>query len=250
MSVKQVVVVTGGASGIGRAAALKFAVDGAQVVIGDVNDDGGAETVDMIRRAGGQAIFEKTDVSSYEQVEALVEAAAGRYRKVDVMFNNAGFSKESPFIDQDLAQYHQLIAVNQHGVAYGIRAAARKMRETGTRGVIINTSSVFGYLANRGTFGYHAAKGAVIMMTKAAALELAPLGIRVVGIAPGGVDTPILDPLRAAGLMKAVEAYHMRRRLIEPAAIANAVALLASGAADVINGTVVMLDDGFSSYKV
>jgi NAD(P)-dependent dehydrogenase (short-subunit alcohol dehydrogenase family) len=103
-------------------------------------------------------------------------------------------------LEQDMTLYHQVIEVNQHGVAYGILAAGRKMVELGVKGVIINTASVWGYLAGEGTFAYHAAKAAVVMMTKSAALELSPYGIRVIGVAPGFVNTPIVDGYREHGL--------------------------------------------------
>ncbi|MGV2470284.1 SDR family oxidoreductase, partial [Bacillus subtilis] len=122
--------------------------------------------------------------------------------------------------------------------AFGIMAAGRKMKELGNKGVIINTASVFGYLASHGTFAYQATKGAVRMMTQTAALELGAYGIRVVGIAPGGVDTPIIQGYKDMGIIDKLNASQMRGELIKPEAIANAVYLLSLEEADAINGSV------------
>jgi len=250
MGEQRVIIVTGGASGIGRATAVKFARAGDQVVIGDIDERGAMETLTAVDQSGGSARFIRTDVTHYADLESLVAATVADYGRLDVMFNNAGLVRPGAFVDGDLADYHQMIDVCQHGVAYGIRAAARAMRALGKPGTIINTASVFGFVVNRGTLGYHAAKGAVIMITKAAALELAHCGIRVLAIAPGGVDTPILQPVKDAGLIDLVQKFHMRGKLLKAAEIADAVYLLAMPEAGVINGSVVMLDDGFTAFKL
>lgn len=249
MAEKRVIVITGGASGIGRASSLKYAKEGNKVVVADFNEVGGQETVEMIQAAGGEATFVKTDVSNYADVEALVDRAVEVYGTIDVMFNNAGIGASAPLLETSLESYHRIINVNQHGVTYGIIAAGRKMKELGVKGVIINTASVFGYLASYGTFAYQASKGAVRMMTQTAALELAPFGIRVVGIAPGGVDTPIIQGYKNAGLTDRLKANQMRKELIKPEQVADAVYLLSLKEADMINGSVVMVDDGFASFK-
>lgn len=245
----RVVIITGAASGIGRASALKFARKGDKVLVADYNAEGGAETVDMIQAFGGEASFFQVDVSNFEQVEAMVETAVERYDKIDVMFNNAGTGAMGKLLDYRLEDYDRIIGVNQNGVFYGILAAGRKMRDLNVQGVIINTASVFGYLASPGTFAYQASKGAVRMMTQTAALELAEYGIRVVGVAPGTVDTPIIQGYKDAGMEKYLKKLQMRGELIQPEAIANAVYLLSLEEANVINGSVIMLDDGFASFK-
>jgi NAD(P)-dependent dehydrogenase (short-subunit alcohol dehydrogenase family) len=142
------------------------------------------------------------------------------------------------------------VKVNQYGVYYGILAAGRKMRDLSvTGGVIVNTASVFSFLASPGVIGYQAAKGAVKMMTQAAALELAPFGIRVIAVAPGSVNTPIIQGYKDAGLEELMAQAQMRRRLQEPEEIANAVALLVTEEAGAINGSVVMTDDGYAEFK-
>lgn len=249
MTAKRVAVITGAASGIGKATALKFASKGDCVVVADYNEAAGASTVEEIKKAGGEAIFVKTDVSKFKEVEALVEIAVKTYGSIDVMFNNAGIGSSSAILDQDLDIYEKTVAVNQHGVAYGIMAAGKKMKELGVKGVIVNTASVFGYLASPGTFAYHAAKGAVVMMTKSAALELAPHGIRVVAVAPGMVDTPIIQGYKDKGMLESMKAKSMARKLLDPKQLADAVYLLSLPEASAINGSVVMADEGYASFK-
>lgn len=246
---ERVVVITGAGSGIGRSTAIKFASKGDKVVIADFNEKGGQETVDMIKAQNGEATFVKVDVSKFDQVEAMIEKTVELYGSLDVVFNNAGIGKIIPFLDYTVEDYDRVIGVNQHGVFYGMLAAGRKMRDLNIKGVIINTASVFGYLSNQYTFAYQASKGAVRMMCQTGALELAPYGIRVVGVAPGTVDTPIVQGYKDAGLTDKLKGNQMRGDLIKPEAIANAVYLLSLEEADVINGSVVMLDDGYASFK-
>ncbi|MGE7837758.1 MULTISPECIES: SDR family NAD(P)-dependent oxidoreductase [Viridibacillus] len=246
---ERVVVITGAGSGIGRSTAIKFASKGDKVVVADFNEKGGQETVDMIKAQNGEATFVKVDVSKFDQVEAMIEKTVELYGSLDVVFNNAGIGKIIPFLDYTVEDYDRVIGVNQHGVFYGMLAAGRKMRDLNIKGVIINTASVFGYLSNQYTFAYQASKGAVRMMCQTGALELAPYGIRVVGVAPGTVDTPIVQGYKDAGLTDKLKGNQMRGDLIKPEAIANAVYLLSLEEADVINGSVVMLDDGYASFK-
>ncbi|MCD7034509.1 SDR family oxidoreductase [Metabacillus sp. GX 13764] len=249
MTAKRTVVVTGGASGIGKQTCLKFARKGDNVVVADFNEELGNETVDLIKSEGGNAIFIQTDVTSMENVEALVEKTVEEFGSVDVMINNAGIGGAGPVLTQNMDLYHKTIAVNQHGVAYGIMAAARKMKELGTKGVIINIASVFGYLASPGTFAYHATKGAVIMMTKSAALELAEDGIRVIAVAPGVVDTPIIQGYKDKGLIEGMAKKVMGNRLTQPEQLADAIYLVSLEEASAINGSVVMADEGYASFK-
>ncbi|WP_239618764.1 SDR family NAD(P)-dependent oxidoreductase [Cohnella mopanensis] len=249
MTTQRVAVITGGASGIGREASLKFASKGDKVVVADYNEAGGQETVKLIQDKGGEASFVKVDVSNQADVEALVNKAVELYGRIDVMYNNAGIGGAGPVLSQNMDLYHRTIAVNQHGVAYGIIAAGNKMKELGIRGVIINTASVFGFLASPGTFAYHATKGAVIMMSKSAALELAPHGIRVIAVAPGAVDTPIIQGFKDSGMLDSMRAKVMGGELTKPETVANAVYLVSLEEAEAINGSVVMVDQGYASFK-
>lgn len=248
MMTRRVAVITGGGSGIGRQTCIKFARKGDQVVVADVNETGGKETVELIKAEGGTAIFVKTDVSQYEQVENLVNIAVETYGRIDIMFNNAGIGGAGPVLNQNMDRYEKVIGINQHGVAYGIIAAGKKMKELNIKGVIINTASVYGFLASPGTFAYHATKGAVIMMTKSAALELAEYGIRVVAIAPGVVDTPILRGYNDS-MIESMKTKVMGNELMNPEALADVVYLLSLEEADAINGSVVMADHGYASFK-
>ncbi|EFU38940.1 short-chain dehydrogenase/reductase SDR [Paenibacillus vortex V453] len=249
MSEQRVAVITGGASGIGRQVSLKFARKGDRVVVADFNEANGQETVDMIQQEGGEASFVQVDVSKPESVEALVDKAVELYGRIDVMHNNAGIGGAGPVLEQNMDLYHRTINVNQHGVAYGIIAAGRKMKELGIKGVIINTASVFGFLASPGTFAYHATKGAVIMMSKSAALELAPYGIRVVAVAPGAVDTPIIQGYKDSGLLDSMRAKVMGGELTQPEVVADTVYLVSLDEAAAITGSVVMADQGYASFK-
>ncbi|MHA2852562.1 SDR family NAD(P)-dependent oxidoreductase [Paenibacillus lautus] len=249
MSEQRVAVITGGASGIGRQVSLKFARKGDRVVVADFNETAGQETVDMIKAEGGEASLVQVDVSKQESVEALVDKAVELYGRIDVMHNNAGIGGAGPVLEQNMDLYHRTINVNQHGVAYGIIAAGRKMKELGIKGVIINTASVFGFLASPGTFAYHATKGAVIMMSKSAALELAPYGIRVVAVAPGAVDTPIIQGYKDSGMLDSMRAKVMGGELTQPEVVADTVYLVSLDEAAAITGSVVMADQGYASFK-
>lgn len=247
--VDRVAIVTGAASGIGRATALKLSSLGARVVLADVDEERGSQAAEEVVARGGQASFCRTDVASHEQLEALVAHAVASYGGLDIMFNNAGIADGGPLLDWTPAQYERLISVNQHGVFYGMQAAARVMRDRGRGGVIINTGSVFGRLASRYCVAYLASKAAVEVMTKGAALELAAHGIRVVNVAPGVVETPMVDEYRRVGVLDAMAKKHMRGALIQAEAVANVVAFVATDAASAINGTTVFADDGYSSFK-
>ena len=245
----KVAIITGSGSGIGRAAALKFAQEGARVLVAERNPQSGEETAALIVSAGGEALFQHTDVSVYEQVVAAVDRAADTWGRLDVLVNNAATGVFKPLLDYEPADFDRVVKVNQSGTFYGILAAGRKMRDFGNGGTIINVASVFGFVASKKIFGYHATKGAVRMMTQSAALELARYNIRVVAVAPGSVDTPFIQPYKDSGQAEAMAKLQMRGELMKPEHIANVMAFLASEEADGINGSTVMVDDGFASFK-
>lgn len=242
----KIAIVTGAASGIGRASAAEFACQGARVVVADIDRDAGEEAAASI--AGG-AVFLPVDVASVESVEGLVEQTVRRFGRLDIMFNNAGISPPAlSLLDLPLEEYHRTVAVNQDGCFYGIRAAAAEMKERG--GVIINTASIYGVLASHRQVPYVASKGAVIMMTRAAARDLARYNIRVVAIAPGLIETAMShQQLADPAVWDALERAHMRRKAGQPEDVAKLAAFLASDDARFLNGHVYFADDGYAAFK-
>ncbi len=247
----KVAVITGGASGIGRATVLTFVREGAKVVIADMNLAQAEAVVAEVDALGfpGTVSAVKTDVSVYADVAAAVAHAVEVFGKLDVIFNNAGIAGGKPLLDHDPeVDYAPMIRIDQDGVYYGILAAGRQFRDQGTGGVIISTSSIYGEQAAELSFSYSAAKAAVISFTRSAAYELAEYGVRAVAITPGRVSTPIINQF-SPELRQLFASEQLRNKMTEPEEIANVVAFLASDEANVINGTVVSVDDGYSVFK-
>jgi NAD(P)-dependent dehydrogenase (short-subunit alcohol dehydrogenase family) len=247
----KVAIITGGASGIGLATVKKFVHEGAKVVIADINLVQAEAAVAEVEAMGfpGQTAAVRVDVSQFSDVEALVASAVSIFGKLDVIFNNAGIAGGKPLLDHDPeVDYHPMIRIDQDGVYHGILAAGRQFRDQGTGGVIISTSSIYGEQAAELAFSYSAAKAAVISFTRSAAYELAEFGIRAVAITPGRVGTPIINQF-SDELKATFASEQMRNKMTQPEEIANVVAFLASDESNVINGTVVHVDDGYSSFK-
>ncbi len=241
------IIVTGGASGIGYHAARALAAEGANLIIADFNVDGATKVAAELAQQGIKALPFKVDVSKSAEVEAMVDFAVEKLGTLNGIFNNAGIGLVKPFLEMDPASYHKVIEVNQHSVYYGMYYAAKRMVALGAKGTFVNTSSIYGTTAAMGSFNYNAAKAAVIMMTRSAALELAPHGIRVVAVAPGFIDTPILgnDAAAKAALAK----QHLHGKLIKPEQVASVVAFLFTDAASAINGSTIPVEDGFQVFK-
>lgn len=243
----KVAVLTGACGGIGRAIVRTFVAEGARVVVADLRAE---ELAGLEAQYPGTVSGVVTDVTRYEQVQALIDAAVERFGTLDVVMNNAGIGEPVPLLQHDAAEhFDRVTAVNQKGVYHGIVAAGRKFVALGKRGVIINTSSVYGRMASELTFTYNVSKAAVDMMTKCAALEFAPHGIRVCAVAPGRVDTPLLRKYEALGLWEHIRKEQMRQAFTTPDEIAALFAFLASDEANVVNGTTVAADDGFLNFK-
>jgi len=246
----RVAIVTGGAGGIGSASARLLAERGARVVVADVDEARGRGVAAEISEQGGIASFTSVDVTRYDSVCALVDCAVARYGQLDIMFNNAGIfgAGKHDVIDLPIEDWHQAVRVNQDGVFYGIKAAAGAMKERG--GVIINTASIYAFLADRRQLPYHATKAAVVGMTRAAALDLAAYNIRVVAIAPSMIDTALIDPWRAdERVWNTVRKAQMRQQFGTPEQVAQVVAFLASDDASFVNGHEFFVDDGAASFK-
>lgn len=243
----QSIIVTGGASGIGYHAGLGLAAEGANVIVADFNLDGATKVAAELTRSGVRAFPFKVDVSKAAEVEAMVDFAVDKLGTLNGIFNNAGIGLVKPFLEMDPATYHKVIEVDQHSVYYGMYYAARKMVALGARGTFVNTASIYGTMAAVGSFNYNAAKAAVIMMTRTAALELAPHGIRVVAVAPGFINTPILG--KDAAMKEALAKQHLHGKLIEPEQVASVVTFLFTDGASAINGSTIPVEDGFQVFK-
>jgi NAD(P)-dependent dehydrogenase (short-subunit alcohol dehydrogenase family) len=182
------VVITGAGSGVGRASALRFAEEGARVLVADVRDDWAAETVRLVNEAGGTAIAQHCDVTVESDVAATVDAAVAHYGRLDVMFNNAGITGMKPgasgFEDSTEDDFHRLTNINFKGVFLGCKHAIIRFKAQGEGGVIVNTGSIAG-MVGFGSVVYGATKGAVNQITKGLAIECAPFDIRVNAICPG-----------------------------------------------------------------
>jgi NAD(P)-dependent dehydrogenase (short-subunit alcohol dehydrogenase family) len=243
----QSIIITGGASGIGYQAGLALAAEGANLIVADFNIDGATRVAAELTQKGVKAFPFKVDVSKAAEVEAMVDFAVEKLGTLNGIFNNAGIGLVKPFLEMDPASYLKVIEVDQHSVYYGMYYAAKKMVALGTRGTFVNTASIYGSIAAVGSFNYNAAKAAVVSMSRSGALELAPHGIRVVGVAPGFINTPILgkDEAMKAALAK----LHMHGKLIEAEKVASVVAFLFTGGAEAINGATIPVDDGFLQFK-
>lgn len=243
----QVIIVTGGASGIGLEACRALAREGARLIVADFDVEGAKKAVSELNAAGTAAFASKVDVSKAEQVEATVDFAVEKFGTLNGIFNNAGIGLVKPFLEMDPATYHKVIDVDQHSVYYGMYFAARKMVSLGAKGTFVNTASIYGTTASVGSFNYNAAKAAVIMMTRSAALELAPHGIRVVAVAPGFIDTPILG--KDAAMKESLARQHLHGKLIPPEKVASVVTFLFTDGAWAINGSTIPVEDGFQIFK-
>ncbi|PZU41070.1 MAG: oxidoreductase [Microbacterium sp.] len=246
----KVALITGGASGIGLATVEKFVAEGARVVVADINADRAAAVAAQLNETTpGSASSAGVDVAVFAEVEAAVAHAVEAFGRLDVIFNNAGIAGGKPLLEHDPAvDYAPMIRVDQDGVYYGILAAGRQFRAQGGGGVIISTSSIYGEQAAELSFTYSAAKAAVISFTRSAAYELAQYGTRAVAITPGRVGTAIINQF-SDDLKATFASEQLRGTMTEPSEIADVVAFLASDEANVINGTVVHVDDGYSVFK-
>jgi NAD(P)-dependent dehydrogenase (short-subunit alcohol dehydrogenase family) len=244
----KVALMTGGSSGIGRATALAFAREGAQVVIGDRNTRRGEETVSMIRNAGGTASFHRTDVLVAADIEALVEHAISEYGGLDLAFNNAGIEGDvRPLVEQTEANYDALMDINVKGVWLSMKYEIPRMLERGG-GAIVNCSSVAGVIGFPGIGIYAASKHAVIGLTKTAALEYSAQGIRINAVNPAVIDTEMADRLAAGLNMKKADlsTLHPIGRIGQVDEVADAVLWLCSGRASFVTGHTLVVDGGFT----
>jgi 3-oxoacyl-[acyl-carrier protein] reductase len=240
-------VITGAGSGIGRASAVAFAAEGACVVAADLDLASVQRTSQTIVSQGGSSSAFEVDVTSAQQVGAMVEHAVSTYGRIDVLFNNAGLPQAAtPLEDSDDELFERIMAVNVRGVFNGCRAAIARMKAQGG-GVILNTASTAGIRPRPGLAIYNASKAAVISLTKTLALEVAPYRIRVVSICPVATDTPMLSTFLGPGVEAARERFISTipwGRLNQPEDLAKAAVFLASPEAEMVTGTAFEVDGG------
>ncbi|TDU83872.1 NAD(P)-dependent dehydrogenase (short-subunit alcohol dehydrogenase family) [Kribbella voronezhensis] len=241
----RVALVTGAASGIGKATAWRLAAEGAAVLVTDIQTDAGEALAEALRDSGARAVFVRHDVASEADWETACARAAEEFGGLDILVNNAGMGDLASIEDTTLKDWQHTIDVDQTGVFLGMRTAAPYLKASGHASVI-NISSIFGISGGFGTSpAYHAAKGAVRTLTKNAALHWATEGIRVNSIHPGFIDTPILDQARGTPFWDVMTQLTPMGRLGRPDEIAAGVAYLASDDASFVTGLELDIDGGY-----
>ncbi len=243
----KVSIVTGGTSGIGRDTAILFAKAGSKVVVAGRREAEGNETIELIRAAGGEGIFVKTDVSKTAEVQALVQKTVAQFGRLDVAFNNAGIEGNwSPIAEQPEEDWDRTIAINLKGVWLCLKYEIQQMLKQGTGGAIVNMSSVAGFIGSAGAATYCASKHGVIGLTKGAALETARSGIRVNAVCPAVIETPMGERLFGEPEIKKFSlGLHPIGRFGKPMEVAEAVLWMCSERASFMTGQTLALDGGF-----
>jgi NAD(P)-dependent dehydrogenase (short-subunit alcohol dehydrogenase family) len=243
----KVAIVTGGASGIGRATVELFTREGAAVVAADVTDEAGQQLADAIRGAGGSCTFVHADVSSEAEVEAMVQFALSHYGRLDVLFNNAGIEgDQAPTAEATTENWDRVIGVNLKGTFFGLKHGIAAMLGRGG-GSIINNASVAGLVGFAGISAYCASKGGVVQLTKTAALEYAAQGIRVNCVCPGVIDTPMVQRFTHGdpAITEQFTALEPVGRLGRASEVAELALFLASDRSSFVTGAVIPVDGGF-----
>jgi len=243
----KVTLVTGAASGIGRAAAIAFAREGAKVLVADMIEDAGRETVKLVNDAGGEAAFFKCDVARAADAAALVAIAVKTFGRLDGAFNNAGVAgKIARTADDTEENFDHIMAVNLRGVWLCMKYEIQQMVKQGQRGAIVNTASAAGLVGSHGMPAYTASKHGVIGLTKTAALEYARIAIRVNAVCPGVIDTAMVAGMVSANprLKDRLVGVEPIARMGKPSEIAEAVTWLLSDAASFVTGAAIPVDGG------
>lgn len=241
----KVAIVTGGGGGIGRATSSLFAKEGAKVVVSDVNEELAHETMNLIKNAGGEAICVIANMANPEDVQVLINKTCDRYGGLDILFNNAGVANvEVKLADMPIDEWERVIDINLKGVFLGMKYAIPEM-ETRGGGSIINTSSILGLKGKKFVSPYNASKGGVVILTKNAALEYGGKNIRVNAIAPGVIDTAIIEGWKNdERKWPIISTSNALRRVGQPEEIAKTVLFLASDDSSYITGTTIVVDGG------
>jgi NAD(P)-dependent dehydrogenase (short-subunit alcohol dehydrogenase family) len=238
----KVCVITGAASGIGRACALRYAQEGGRVVVADINKEGGQAVAEQIRAEGGQAVFQATDVSEPKQLEALLERALSEFGGVHVWHNNAFKSVFKTIVDQTLEEFDDTMRISLRAYWYGSKLAVTHMLAH-EGGVILNTASVQSYFGEPGFSAYQVAKGGILSLTRSLGVDHAPK-VRAVAIAPGFIITPAHDGIPLETIER-VKASIPAQRGAQPEEVAALAAFLASDEASYITATGIIMDGGY-----
>lgn len=238
----RVALVTGGASGIGKATARRIASEGGTVVIADVQDDRGSEVVAQIEKDGGKALAIHLDVASEEGWADAVAKTVDAFGSVNILVNNAGIGDTEPIEVTTLQTWDKVVAVTQTSVFLGMKAAGDALKKSGN-GSVVNISSMYGIVGSGVSPAYHAAKGAVRLLTKTTALGWAKEGVRVNSVHPGFIDTPILGDTDRAGLIAGTPTG----RLGKPEEMAAMITFLASDDASFATGAEFVVDGGYTA---
>jgi len=239
--------VTGGTSGIGRDTAVLFAKAGARVVVAGRREREGKETIELVRAAGGDGLFVKTDVSKAAEVDALVQKTVEKFGRLDIAFNNAGVEGVwVPIVNQSEEDFDQTININLKGVWLCLKYEIRQMLKQGGGGAIVNMASIAGLIGSSGAAVYCASKHGVLGLTKTAALETARSGIRINAVCPAVIETPMAERIFGAPeVHKYVLGFHPIGRFGTPSEVAEAVVWMCSDRASFMTGQSLVLDGGF-----
>ena len=246
----KVAIVTGAAQGIGKAIALQMAVEGASVVIADIDAELGEKTTSEITSAQGKAIFVQTDVSNQAQVEAAVQKAISEFGKLDIMVNNAGIINRDSVLEVSSEDWARVFSVNVNGTYHGTVAAGKHMVERGKGGHILNLASPNGVMGLYNRSAYAATKGAIMAYTRCCATELAQYGIQVNGIAPGFTNTEINANFFTPQVLNSLQFRVPVNRVAEPEEIGKSAVALVSGDFPYMNGQIVFVDGGWSACDI
>ncbi len=241
----RVAIITGAASGIGKATAHRLANEGAIVVLTDINDAAGNDVVATLRDLGADAVFMHHDVAEPQDWQRVIDDTITTYARLDILVNNAGMGDLLNIDEAPLEDWDRTIAINQTSIYLGMKLASPHLKASG-HGSVINISSIFGISGGFGTSpAYHAAKGAVRTLTKNVALLWAQQGVRVNSVHPGFIDTPILDAVKGTDFEQVMIDLTPMGRLGRPEEIAAAIAYLASDDASFVTGSELVVDGGY-----
>ena len=240
----KVAIVTGGGSGIGRAAAELFAREGGKVVVADFKEEGGNETVAAVKRAGGEAVFVRVDVSDAAQVDRMVQAVVDAYGGIDILFNNAAVLAFGSILETDTKAWERVMSVNVNGPYLCSRAVLPHMIRRGGGSILNTVSSTGAHDAKGGVAAYVTSKGAVTLLTRCMAIDHAKDNVRVNGIAPGPTDTPMLREVMSQQELDDFAQTFPMKRLGRPEELANAALFLVSDEASFVTGAILNVDGG------